>query len=81
MNLKELENYNVVISIVPKSSLERPVQQTPKQPGPAKQEVTGGSTCELCETPLKHSTKSNSFYCPNFKDKSKGEHTFKKMKG
>lgn len=32
--------------------------------------------CEICKTELKKSKSGSGWYCPNFKDKSKGEHTF-----
>ena len=34
-----------------------------------------GVPCELCGTELKMSKAGTGFYCPNFKDTSKGEHT------
>jgi len=36
-------------------------------------------TCELCHSELKTTKNGNALYCPNFKDKSGGEHTYIRM--
>lgn len=38
-----------------------------------------GDTCGLCNTALQKTKKNDALYCPNFKDRSGGEHTYIKL--
>jgi hypothetical protein len=53
-------------------AVQKAVQQEMREPGDESPE------CELCNAQMRRTKAGNAWYCPNFGDKSQGEHTYLK---
>lgn len=72
MNLEDLKKLALVVAVVPLDQLgTQPVVV------PTTKEVS--QNCEVCGSNLKLTKAGNAYTCPNWKDESKGKHTYKRI--
>lgn len=86
MNIEDLKKYALFVTVVPIDEAKNLLNKTPlisqtKESPKYEQPPQGRSVpvCDLCQTELRTAKNGKSIFCPNFKDKSKGEHTFKRV--
>lgn len=54
----------------------KPEEPKAARPAQTQAEEPKAAFCEICSTQLQLSPKSGGYYCPKFKDKARGEHTY-----